>query len=107
MQGTKRRYQPEQSLAMALPFSFVVPVWIKVDLAEKLDDFCLLVPADIFFESRRHSSLLGFVTADNSGLFDQAVVNGEIRWHSGMCSRSPRKPTRGWRPRPIDLAQKN
>jgi hypothetical protein len=69
------------ALASALPFFLVIVRGINRERTEGVENSNLLALANIFFKRRCDRFLLGLVTSGASRLFDETVIQCEIRGH--------------------------
>ncbi len=54
---------------------------VDVDRTEQIEHGKLLAPRHVLLERLGHGSLLGKAASEKEGLFEELVVDGEVRGH--------------------------
>jgi len=62
----------------------VVPILSEVKRPQRFQKLALAPTLDKFFESDRHGFILGTELTDSAGLFEQGIVNAEVRGHPSL-----------------------
>ncbi len=78
MPGTRSKYRRERSRALSGALLLVVVVRLVVDGAEERKNVLLFAALDVFIQGGGDGIFFSAVAAQLLGLFDQAVVNGEV-----------------------------
>jgi hypothetical protein len=62
----------------------VVPILSEIKRPQRFQKLALAPTLDKFFEGNRDGLFLGPELPDPAGLFEQGVVNGEVRGHDRL-----------------------